>query len=176
MGSNSKTMQCKVCPLLVLLLATSLSGLNVPGYPYMIPRSPTSYLIPSNFLSSSLPAALPYSIPANRAVICSACSCDNDFFCGWNCPKCSSDSFCSSCSCLTSLGCTKNCQSCKGPAQDSQGSPHLPVWHHQVLLPASLASFLSFTMEFSIRDAPSSSMDWLVCTASLHSGALPRWM
>merc|ERR1711970_730863 len=109
MGSNSKTMQCKVCPLLVLLLATSLSGLNVPGYPYLTPRSPTSYLIPSNFLSSSLPAALPYSIPANRAVICSACSCDSDFFCGC-------------CSCLTSLGCAKNYQSCKGPAQDPQGS------------------------------------------------------
>merc|ERR1712002_107065 len=122
MGSNTKTMHYQVCPLFVLLLAASLSGLNVPGYPYLTPRSPTSYLIPSNYLSSSLPAVLPYSIPANRAVICSACSCDSDFFCGWNCPKCSTDSFCSSCSCLTSLGCAKNCQSCKGPAQDPQGS------------------------------------------------------
>merc|ERR1712121_428442 len=52
--------------------------------------------------------------------------------------------------------------------------PQHPVWPHPVLLQASLASSLLFTMEFSIRDAPSLSMDWPVYTASLHSGVLPR--
>merc|ERR1712002_275262 len=120
MGSKLKTMQWKAITSLLLLLATSISSLKIQGYPYLTPRSPTSYLIPANFLPSSYNPVLPYSIPANRAVICSACSCDNDFFCGWNCPKCSEDSFCSSCNCLTSLGCAKNCPSCKDPAQDPQ--------------------------------------------------------
>merc|ERR1711962_1340667 len=159
MGSNSKTMQCKVCPLLVLLLATSLSGLNVPGYPYLIPRSPTSYLIPSNFLSSSLPAAVTVtssvagtvpSVPLTHSVAPAAVS--------------------------PLWAVLRTARVARDQLRILKVLPHLPVWHHQVLLPASLASFLSFTMEFSIRDAPSSSMDWLVCTASLHSGALPRWM
>merc|ERR1711872_493946 len=100
MGSKLKTMQWKAITSLLLLLATSISSLKVAGYPYLTPRSPTSYLIPANFLPSSYNPVLPYSIPANRAVICSACSCDNDFFCGWNCPKCSEESFCSSCNCI----------------------------------------------------------------------------
>ena len=45
-------------------------------------------------------------------------SCDDDFFCAFNCPKCSTDSFCSSCNCRTSLGCARNCASCQQPAQD----------------------------------------------------------
>jgi len=72
-------------------------GLSTPQsylYPWSIPQSPATLLIPSS------------------RVICSACSCDDDFFCSWNCPKCKTEEFCSTCKCLSSLGCARNCQTC----------------------------------------------------------------
>merc|ERR1712123_269927 len=150
MGSHNKTMEWKVFAPLVLMLVTPLSCLSVTGYPYLVPRSPTSYLIPANYLPSpQRPISfLPYAAPANARVICSSCSCDEDFFCAFNCPKCSADSFCSSCSCLTSLGCAKNCASCA--AQDQVHQPH-PVWLPLDHLLASLASSPSSIMVFSTR-------------------------
>merc|ERR1719318_401769 len=82
----------------VLLLVAPMSCLRVGGYPYQAPRTPSSFLIPGNYLPSSFPPVLPYSFPASRAVICSSCSCDDDFFCA------------------------RNCDSCKAPAQDPSGS------------------------------------------------------
>merc|ERR1712155_99220 len=85
--------------------------------PWAAPASPVSVLLP----------------PATARVICSACryhpppirpscsltvitfSCDDDFFCGWNCPKCSAPDFCSGCECLHSLGCARNCGKCSSP-------------------------------------------------------------
>merc|ERR1711892_541620 len=124
MGSHLSTMEWKGSAPLVLLLITPLSCLSVTGYPYLVPRSPTSYLVPANYIHSPYrpPSFLPYAAPANARVICSSCSCDEDFFCAFNCPKCSADSFCSSCSCLTSLGCAKNCASCAAQAQDQPGA------------------------------------------------------
>merc|ERR1712032_266748 len=37
-------------------------------------------------------------------LICSSCSCSNDFWCASYCPECATDAYCASCSCLTSLG------------------------------------------------------------------------
>merc|ERR1711892_512458 len=127
MGSCLITMEWKLTAPLVLLLTTPLTCLTVPGYPYLVPRSPTSALLPSNYLPSYGPAHylpssynsyIPYGANGNARVICSSCSCDDDFFCSFNCPKCYEDSFCSSCNCLTSLACARNCDSCTQPAVD----------------------------------------------------------
>merc|ERR1712106_1050182 len=100
MGSHLLTMEWKVSGPLLLLLITPLSCLSVTGYPYLVPRSPTSYLVPSNYIQSPYrpPSFLPYAAPANARVICSSCSC------------------------LTSLGCAKNCASCAAQAQDQPGA------------------------------------------------------
>merc|ERR1719483_2033905 len=126
-------MEWKHIGALVLLAVSPLTSLRLTGHPYYVPKIPTSSLLPSNYIPSNyLPSYVPTpyqfsQYPAygvNTRVICSACSCDDDFFCAFNCPKCSTDSFCSSCNCRTSLGCARNCASCQQPAQDQpqQGS------------------------------------------------------
>merc|ERR1711936_71929 len=108
----------------ILLLASPLSCLNVVRYPNYPPGSVVSSLHPTNYLPTYITPYQPYQpysyqpYGANTRVICSSCSCDDDFFCAFNCPKCSTDSFCSSCNCLTSLGCAKNCDSCTQPAAE----------------------------------------------------------
>ena len=52
-------------------------------------------------------------------------SCDEDYFCGWNCRKCSEPDFCSSCGCTTSLGCARNCAKCSGDFSQSAGESTL---------------------------------------------------
>merc|ERR1740137_40715 len=115
-------MECKLTICLVLLFASPLTSLRLTGHPYYVPKIPKSSLLPSNYITSNYqPFILPTPYQAygvNTRVICSACSCDDDFFCAFNCPKCSTDSFCSSCNCRTSLGCARNCASCQQPAQD----------------------------------------------------------
>eukprot|EP00091_Calanus_sinicus_P020712 TRINITY_DN5834_c0_g1_i1.p1 TRINITY_DN5834_c0_g1~~TRINITY_DN5834_c0_g1_i1.p1 ORF type:complete len:164 (-),score=18.20 TRINITY_DN5834_c0_g1_i1:283-774(-) len=157
MGSFLRTIEWKVTAPLILLFSIPLNCLTVPGYPYPVPRSPTSYLIPANYIPYQPTSFLPYTAPANARVICSSCSCDDDFFCAFNCPKCSTDSFCSSCSCLTSLGCAKNCPTCSAPAQDQPGASSGASSSSCVASSGPAAGkkciSLLFTMEFSMGDA-----------------------
>merc|ERR1719378_1595743 len=109
----------------LLFFVSPLACLQVFPSSIVVPRSPISPLVPANYLR--YPSLLPYSASNNARVICSACSCDDDFFCAFNCGKCSTPSFCSSCSCLSSLGCGRNCPSCQpaqeAPANSSPSSP-----------------------------------------------------
>ena len=52
-------------------------------------------------------------------------SCDDDYFCGWNCGKCSEPEFCSSCGCTSSLGCARNCAKCGGDFGQPAGESSL---------------------------------------------------
>ena len=52
-------------------------------------------------------------------------SCDDDYFCGWNCRKCSEPEFCSSCGCTSSLGCARNCAKCGGDFSQPAGESSL---------------------------------------------------
>jgi len=104
---------------LIIVLASMLpcyQGLFVGfrnQYPYAlrVPNTPVNLLFP---------------LPETR-VICSACNCDDDFFCGWNCGKCKTEEFCESCGCLTSLGCGRNCQKCSNNANDPGIAEPAPV-------------------------------------------------
>merc|ERR1711915_582052 len=79
-----------------------LACLQVYPSSIVVPRSSISPLVPANYLR--YPSLLPYSASNNARVICSACSCDDDFFCAFNCGKCSTPSFCSSGSCIAASG------------------------------------------------------------------------
>merc|ERR1711915_531262 len=111
-------MHCKDILLLLCLTGSSLSfNIQQPLYSNWLGPRPFSPVAP--LLYKSLPAInhqTSLSLQQTR-VICGRCNCDDDFFCAFNCPSCSSDDFCSSCTCTTSLGCARNCQQCF-PAAD----------------------------------------------------------
>merc|ERR1719431_288452 len=103
------------------------SGLRypqTPAIPFLAPASPVSTLLYSQY---STPFRSQHSTfqaygQLDARVICKSCSCDDDFFCAYNCPVCSSEETCSACTCTTSLACAKNCQKCF-PQSDPPAEP-----------------------------------------------------
>jgi len=68
-------------------------------------------------ISPYSPTYLPLYRPVifQPRLICSSCSCSDDFWCASYCPECATDSYCASCSCLSSLACRDKCDRCKAP-------------------------------------------------------------
>ena len=83
-------------------------------------------------------------------------SCDEDYFCGWNCRKCSQPEFCSSCGCTTSLGCARNCAKCSGDFSQPAGGQFSDLsWWLSAFLTGCLASDLVTGDNYIIySDAP----------------------
>jgi len=82
------------------------------------------------FVQQVSPAAAGSPLPyLDARALCSFCSCDSDFGCGYNCDKCTA--ICLSCDCESSLGCKYNCDKCEEsggftkPPED-QGSQQYP--------------------------------------------------
>merc|ERR1712183_219921 len=101
----------------VFLLPVSLLGLSV------VP--------PRTALHPLLPHGTPYSpqyqplFPAiHLRLICSSCSCSDDFWCASYCPECSTEEYCSNCDCVSSLGCRANCDKCSGVANSPASPPN----------------------------------------------------
>merc|ERR1712130_168257 len=128
MGTLSLALDINQVMFLQVLLCVVTPHLTQ-GYtllPYQLPYSPLApitYTWPRAPITYYHPTSLQYYTGPTTRVVCSVCNCDNDFFCGYNCEKCSTPDFCSSCTCTTSLGCSQKCSKCSPDQAETPSDP-----------------------------------------------------